>query len=544
MAELDTSFYPKLNPPVNALDNASKFAGVQNSLNTNKQFEQMFAARQALGPIYQASIDPTTGQLDTNKLLSLASKNPATAWMAADIVQQAQTRQAQQIEIGTKQFDLQKRHVEMMANTLGPIAANPNATMADLTSAAGSLVAQGMLSPTEAAAEFMRWPKGQDGQMTPEQVRQTANQYLLRGNEGLQKIQAIYGLPQMVNTGGQTNIVQAGGLSAPKVTATLTNTMSPDTASSPTPVMVRNPDGTMSPSNMTRQQFASAAQTGPIATAPPLTAEGLTPEQSKAKVTWFDPVKKQEVSGTMSQFLEATGQSAPKTNAEPAKGSAPVAAGPKLGSQAAEDKTGAAAADQGISLQRSADAVPDRKAALGNMQTQLQKIVTGPGADATNELKAFAGRFGIPWDKTGVAAQEEFNKLGTQIALQQIQQLGGVGTDDKLGASIKANPSTALSKLGNDQIINLLKGNEDAIAVKNREWQSWLGQGHGPESYGQFSTAFNKSYDPRVFQSVYMNPEQRQEMLKAMTKDERKSFASSLRNGIQNGWIPDVVAQP
>jgi hypothetical protein len=90
--------------------------------------------------------------------------------------------------------------------------------------------------------------------------------------------------------------------------------------------------------------------------------------------------------------------------------------------------------------------------------------------------------------------------------------------------------------MGNKNIIALLKGNADAISAKNEAWQGWQ-QAHGPESYGQFSTAFNKVYDPRVFQFQYMKPDQRKEVLDSMSKGERNKFMQSTQFALQNNWI-------
>jgi hypothetical protein len=144
-------------------------------------------------------------------------------------------------------------------------------------------------------------------------------------------------------------------------------------------------------------------------------------------------------------------------------------------------------------------------AALLSMRDQLANFETGPAADKMAHLSSLAREFGLPApiSKEGVKATEEFNKLSTQIVLQQVAQLGGAGTDDKLAAGIKGNPSTYLSKQGNKAVTALMLGNEDAISAKNAAWQKWLASGKTPDSYGQFSTQFNRIYDPRVFQGVH-----------------------------------------
>jgi hypothetical protein len=212
-------------------------------------------------------------------------------------------------------------------------------------------------------------------------------------------------------------------------------------------------------------------------------------------------------------------------------------AGPSLGQPEAAAVTGKASAEQGVSLQQTADNVPQRKALLGQMEGALKDFNSGPGADQWKTILAGTNRlFGTNSDR--VAGQEEFDKLATQLAQQQFQALGGTGTDDKLDSARKASPSSFLSNYGNQKIIALLKGNEDAIAAKNQAWQQWQ-EVNGPESFGQFSTQFNKNYDPRAFQLQYMAPKEIKSMLSGMNKTERTKFRETVNSAVENGWIPD-----
>lgn len=222
-----------------------------------------------------------------------------------------------------------------------------------------------------------------------------------------------------------------------------------------------------------------------------------------------------------------------------------MAAAPPLGASSAAEVTGQASATQGMALQQMADQVPARKALLGNLEGALDQFTTGPGQNWKQVAKTFANAnlpTGMQFDPKSIASQEEFNKQATQLAQSQFQSLGGTGTDAKLDSAMHTSPNDALSKLGNKGIIAMLKGNEDAISVKNQAWQSWL-QNHGPESYGAFSTQFNKSYDPRVFQFQYLQPEDRKKSLGGMTKDEQKTFLNSYRTAISNGWVKLPGAQ-
>jgi hypothetical protein len=222
-----------------------------------------------------------------------------------------------------------------------------------------------------------------------------------------------------------------------------------------------------------------------------------------------------------------------------------VAVGLPPGRETAANAAAAANTQQAIALQNAAASVPAQKGLLGNLEAQLQQVTTGPGADWRNFAKSFVNAnnpFGENvFNPATIASQEEFTKQAFQLAQQQFQTLGGTGTDAKLDSTMHTSPSTMLTNLGNHGIISLLKGNADAIAAMNRAWQTqWLPQhGNDTGTYGQFVTQFNQSFDPRIFQSAYMTPTQRAQLLQGMTPAEQTAFRMKYNNAVQSGWIPD-----
>jgi len=148
-------------------------------------------------------------------------------------------------------------------------------------------------------------------------------------------------------------------------------------------------------------------------------------------------------------------------------------------------------------------------------------------------MQAAAGRLGLNWDPNATSAQEEFSKFAKQLAIQQTGALGA-GTNDKLEASTGASPNVDLSKLGNEKIIHILQGNEDAIAAKNRAWQSYQQQ-NGPQSYGKFSTEFNKTFDPRIWQMQYMPRDEQMKIIKGMNAADKQHFIAAKQAAMQLG---------
>ncbi|WP_434108019.1 hypothetical protein [Paraburkholderia caffeinilytica] len=280
--------------------------------------------------------------------------------------------------------------------------------------------------------------------------------------------------------------------------------------------------------------YAVAIGGGPQAVQGSRAAEAAGASQYQFKDT-FDPTSNTPRTDTV--FNLAT-----RANSG-AAGPAGIQTGPALGATPAANTLAEGAAKQGLALQTQAEGAPMRKAYLEQMDNALGQFSGGAGSDWSLYAKSMINRSlpdGMqPFDPKSIASQEDFNKQATQYALQQFQTLGSAGSDNSMQTTLHANPNQLLSNMGNHQIVQLLKGNEDAVDVKNRAYQQWLSQGNSPKDYGQFQTLFNQRFDPRVFQSVYMAPNERSTLIQGMTPAEQQAFRTKYNYAVQNGWIPD-----
>lgn len=231
--------------------------------------------------------------------------------------------------------------------------------------------------------------------------------------------------------------------------------------------------------------------------------------------------------------------------APPAPGEVPatgIRTSPTLAQQQSLPRAGASATDQSTRLQTLVNDVPLRKGNLDNMLADAQEFVSGP---ASEELKTTISGineiFGTHFNVDRVAAQERFDKLSNQIALQQSGDLGI--TDLTTQTAMGANPNSRLSNLGVEGVIAMLKGNEDAIATKGEQWHDYLDAGHTPDEFYRFSQDFNKNYDPRVFQTTYLDQASRKKMISALRPAEQKEFRRKFNYAVEHGWIPDPRQQ-
>jgi len=215
-------------------------------------------------------------------------------------------------------------------------------------------------------------------------------------------------------------------------------------------------------------------------------------------------------------------------------------AGLNPGASAAQGVSGSENAKQAMDLQTQANEVPNIKAILGHMQGDLKYFQTGPGTSEWKQLLAAGVNLGIPVNKNAVASQENFNKFSVMLAQRTGQMFGGNGSDQRFLAAVEANPNQQLSPEGNRRIINILKGNADALATANRVWQNWQQQGHGAETFGRFMSKFNQNFDPRIFQMQYMSPEERARMMGGMSSEEQKQFDQKYQAAVKRGWVPEA----
>ncbi len=506
MADIDTSTYPKAQP-YDPLKTLGGVANLQNTLNQNKLFQQQFNTNLAVSEGAKASINPETGEYDPAAFRAWIAKNPNAGYGIGQIVQQSQEAQKRNIDIDTSRLENQRKHWDAVGSFITPLLAPKQVkdpvtgqmkpvpvTSADVLTQLSAANSAGIASSDEMGRVWATLPRTPDGRIDESQVPAWTQKMMLNLMDRKAALDATNPVPSMqeIPGGGKApfsmsafgGVQQVGDTIQPAPVPT-TTTVGPDG----TPRYIGNPQG--------NNPYEAAYQASQGRSAP------------------------------------AGGGIAPGGNI----GGLPSALSPAAA--AAQTKAGDFAAGQGNSLQARADQVPTTKSILGNLEAELDTpgFSTGPGTKSMADLTKFLNtQGGLNIRTEGMAAREQFGKLAGMLAQSQFQALGGTGTDAKLDATTLTSPNSELTKLGNKGIIAMLKGNEDAIAAKNRAWQAWQQQ-NGPQSYGQFSTQFNKSYDPRVFQAQYLSDADKKKMLSSMSQKEINALVHSANFARQNGWI-------
>lgn len=417
--------------------------------------------------------------------------------------QQAQlANQAAQLGIDTNQQALRQKQVESANTYLGSVfASNPNATPADAIKAITAGAKAGVIPADLAATYTSQIPTDAN------EFKNFTGQIVAQGLSPESRGTLQFGTPQMVQTGQtQTPMTVSATQGAKQIGAPIANQITPAELASP--VTVFNPQ-TQANETITKAQFLARTNGGGL----PESMTGQLPSNN-APTSGFG-------SGRMRN---------------PTAG---VQSTPALGATEAASAKAANSVKMGTELTQEALKAPELKAAYANMADALKGFTPGPGSQWTKETTSFLNKFmpdvmarnGLQFDPKTIASQEEFNKLANTIALQQ-----GAQSDMHLNIASGANPNSQMSKLGIQNVLNILQGNEDAKIIKSKAWQDWA-KTHGDQSFGEFSADFNQKFDPRVMQFEHMDKAGRTQILSDMSPKDKAAFAGKLRYAQSQGWV-------
>lgn len=521
MAEFDTSSYPRPQPPTNPLDVITKFGQVADVMGNVEA-----------GKAVQGAIDPTSGEIDRNKLAQALRGSVAGGMKALPTLNAyEQLRNAGHVADQSGLETFQKR-MALVNHLFGQLASKEAPTIQDVHSIAARVLDPSINGPKYGVTfpvvmNAIKTFRGPDGRpLTPAQIKQKALDMQTMTAETATQLEAHSPRFQVVDDGNTIRFEPVGTRVSPEFPA-ITKRIPTGT-----PVI---PPGSFVPQLVPPQPTAPSSRMPDRDTVPDNYSNNFGGVITGVERKDLPPVVPGAAPAAPKDSF--SDRFAPVMRGAPATALMPGTAG-------ALEKTAGASADFGNQLTAAANEVPAVRGILNNLDRTVSDFTPGPGADYARIAKSFANTV-LPesWQKPGsildpkrIASQEEFNKFAYQLAQQQFQQLGGTGTDSKLASTMATSPSELLSKYGNKGIIQILKGNNDALSTKASEWNKWRKQ-NGPESYADFINDFNQHFDPRVFQFKYVPRGERQSWYKAMSPEERRSFEEAASYALAKGWI-------
>lgn len=508
MAEVDTSSYPRPQPAQNPFDTITKFGQAADAIGN---VEAGKAVQGAIGP---------DGQIDRNALAQSLRGTVAGSMKAIPTLNAYETlRQAGHVadEAGLDNF--QKR-MAVVNHLFGNLASKDNPTIQDVNS-----VAARVLDPALQAGKYgITFPvvmnaikgfRGPDGRpLSPAEIKKRALEIQTMTSSSAEQLEAHAPRYEAFDDGTTIKLRPIGTKTNPQGVAITkripvgTPQIGPDNKSVLTPPQAPAPDmeidrrGVVSPP---RNALSGAVNLSPAVSAP--------------------------------SFAERYGSG---ITGAPQAGLAPGVA------QAAAD-TASNSARMGNELTTAANETPANKAIIGNLEKELRGFTPGPLADYKRIGKSFATanlpipeslkKPGAMFDPQSIADQESFNKNVYNLVQSQFKTLGGTGTDAKLDSASHTSPSELMSHVGIKNILSLLKGNQDAIELKAKEWNKWR-RTKGAETYPDFAQDFNDKFDPRIFQFRYMKPKERAEYINKIDDPaERKQLLDRVEMAHDAGWV-------
>lgn len=477
---VDTSMYGHQPKPINPLEMMNSAASTANLMGQNR----LLQAQIGLGKHYSGAVDPHTGAVDTNKLLSSVSSDPMTAPATGDAVKLSNelnqpmqtydasgrgsyiTRQELQRKLNLPQMsqaqiDNTHTRFDSMESAATSLIQKPDLSLKDIVSATGNLVAEGHITPQEAATEFANMPSGPNGgPPTQEQLRQSLAEKLQKINSTKATYSAVYG-GKSPPPDQQTDQQQPG------------QQQPQESDQQPSPPPQQAPD-------QQRQEVLSAPPPG-VVEAAATTAQGA----AKALNDLHD-----QVGGSASRLFVLK-----------------------------KALTGL----QGTPTGPGTETTNDIKSFLLAQAPDMLKQHL-PGVDI-NEIKS----------------RDEADKYLTQYAIGQASSLGA-GTDSKLATTLTGNASTHISNLAAQDVV---KANIGLERMQQAQAQAFDQSGVPPQDFNKWRTQWNKEIDPRVFIVDQLSPDQQAKMLKSLKPgtNEYKNFEKHYNWAVQSGFLDDLGAQ-
>lgn len=502
--------------------------------------QQELAAQRLIGTATQNSLNPETGELDRPRFMQGLAGNPMAGFMAPDALARVSQAQGMQLQAQTQAAQLSMVRLDHLSQAVTGLLERPQLTRQDVLTHIERLAAlppdQRPFTPQVAASFLGNLPEDSNG------IRQRLFEIAGSVRDNQNRLRDFLPQPQYTSDGrvlyGINTNPRTPGAIGPQLEMqpSVESTNAPFSRVGPNGQIITGPVGQALPhvgGLGTPTPGTLGAPGGPGASLPmpgqPPAAPGAPPSSTFG--TGRYPRQEGQASAQAPSGLAAGVPSAPP-------GTVTTQLPP--GTTQALQGEGVASVERSTALSGRAAQAPVNMANLQHMRSLLTQFASGaPGASLTRQAVTALNSI-LPPDRRiredATSHQEEFNKLAERMAQDQARTFGNGSTNMELGSALRTVPNESLSNLGNDRIIAHLLGNEMAIQTKDRAWQEWRTR-NGPESYAQFETDFSRRFDPRVFQSVFMDRAARQAMLAHMPSQDRAQFNAALAHAVRQGWI-------
>ena len=523
---IDTSIYSQVGKPAIPLADPAemmqRFQTLQAGVNQNK----LFQSQQAAGQAAQAAIDPSTGQLDTNKLNMLLSQNPAAAPAALATLGQSQN-------LASGQTGLQTQRRNTMIQHLYGLSILPDDQLQ------GGAPVFNLLDQEKAAGIIDQNTYDQARKNFP-QPGASAQEFRQALNSGLV---STLGGPEALQTAlGKNDTMQNGQVLQPGLRSGVLNP---------------NGAGQFQPSGQATKQLLSPGE---------MTAQHtiINPDGSTGVESGAQRAARQGqgdltgASARPSVFPPGyNGQYAPRQTAD-AQGMTPVlpsSAPPAPGGIVQTGLPSGQVEEANASVQHLTAA----RDAANTFQNRIQPLLqaqaalaanptTGVGSDTLNQIRQRIGTF-TPGFLDGIrplggsaeqdAAYDEARKYLTNYAANTP---GSARSDAGLATAEHANASTTISPLAARQVIQAAIGME---RMKQAQLMEFNSKNLPASAYDRFASQTATNADPRAFMADQQTPAQRAAIIASLgpaapeggPAGPRERYLGSIRLALKHGLM-------
>lgn len=515
-------------PPPLDLSMMAQGQAIQKQMLENRLLRRDVKGKQAQDEATAASINKDTGDFDQSAMMKMLGASPAGASRA--------------LEAGTAAQGLEKAQADAAIAKL-----QLEGEKKGITKQNQELIATSMFS------RLKEW-KGREANkpVTPEEFEQVANEMLTNMGAAAddnvkaniqQAIQQAKNNPKMIIPITESAVLRGRPDLLEAITGPLAHGgLSAAEATTPTPAMVRNPDGTLSPSAITREQFVDQAKKGPVATSAALSRSGLSAQDLSKTVEITDQATGQPRTVTLGSLLGEDVSSG--------GGMAPGGVGgngryPTPAIKGAGVTTGLAPGTPELmkgsaeSYRADTESIPNLRrtlTAFDQAYAAVKLSKTGRGSEVLQNLRAFSETYGVPLpglkDSDETKNYAEASKWLSTVLTTESQRLG-LGTDQARAIQAEAQPTVHTVKAAALEMLPILKGMKAMDLAFPALAQA---QGVTPQKYVEWRGQQAKAVDPIAFGADLMPKDERAAYIaKLKTPEQRSRYVKGLRLAMDAG---------
>ena len=185
-------------------------------------------------------------------------------------------------------------------------------------------------------------------------------------------------------------------------------------------------------------------------------------------------------------------------------------------------------AQQGASLTNDLATLPQQRAALQQVASEINSANPGPLNDQLSKIGGVMVQLGLSNEQA--TASQLMHKASALNALSAVSNNLGVPTDGKMAAVMAATPNGEMTPEAAKAATGMLQGLIDYKQAKGDAWQNFQ-SANGPQSFPQFQTEWNKSVpNAAAFQFNHLPMAEQTKYWSSLDKPAKQQLLDSMKS--------------